>query len=198
MLPKNIRSMLKILLLTFTITFEEVQSARDFMEFNNNEVRKVIKHVSTRWLSLGKCLERTLMQWDSLESYFLSYFDLQDDLKDTEDEKYNREKRFSNAFTNLITKLYSMFAQSIIPIFDSFNTFLQSEQPLIHVLNQSTMRLYRSLLSRFVLPEVISSSKNILSIDLDDPKLLKNDHQIFIGTLHEVWISLTLLSIRNF
>jgi hypothetical protein len=49
---------------------------KDFMEFNNNVVRKVIKHVSTRWLSLGKCLERTLKQWDSLESYFLSYFDL--------------------------------------------------------------------------------------------------------------------------
>ena len=50
---------------------------REFMfNFKNNEVRKVINHVSTRWLSLGKCLERTLMQWDSLESYFLSNFDL--------------------------------------------------------------------------------------------------------------------------
>ena len=46
---------------------------RDSIEFNNNEVRKVIKHVSTRWLSLGRCLERILMQWDSLESYFVSY-----------------------------------------------------------------------------------------------------------------------------
>ena len=43
------------------------------MNFNNNEVRKVIDHVSTRWLSFGKCLERTLIQWDSLESYLLSY-----------------------------------------------------------------------------------------------------------------------------
>ena len=42
---------------------------RDFMEFNNNEVRKVIKHVSTRWLSLGRCIERTLKQWDSLKSF---------------------------------------------------------------------------------------------------------------------------------
>ena len=49
------------------------------MEFNSNEIRKVIKHVSTRWLSLGKCIGRTLKQWESLESYFLSYFDLQVD-----------------------------------------------------------------------------------------------------------------------
>ena len=53
------------------------------MNFNNNEVRKVM-NVSSRWSSLGKCLERygtlwdSLMQWDSLES-FLSDFDLDDD-----------------------------------------------------------------------------------------------------------------------
>ena len=49
------------------------------MNLNNNEVEKVINHVCTRWLSLGKCLERTLMQCDSLESYFLSNFNLDDD-----------------------------------------------------------------------------------------------------------------------
>ena len=48
---------------------------REFMNFNNSEVRKAINHISTRWLSLGKCLERTLVQRDSLESYFLSNFD---------------------------------------------------------------------------------------------------------------------------
>ena len=67
---------------------------RDYMDFNNNEVRKIIKHVSTRWLSLGKCLERTLMQWDSLDSYFISQFDLDDDeTTQDEDGKSNREKR---------------------------------------------------------------------------------------------------------
>ena len=101
----------------------------------------------------------------------VSYFDLQDDLEDTEDEKSNRENRLVKAFKNPITKLYFMFVKSMNSIFDSFNTFLQSEQPLIHVLHQSTLRLYRSLLCRFVLPEIISSSKDILllSIYLDDP-----------------------------
>ena len=40
------------------------------MNFNNIEGRKVINRASTRRLSLGKCLEKTLMEWDSLESYF--------------------------------------------------------------------------------------------------------------------------------
>ncbi len=64
-----------------------------------------------------------------------------------------------------------MFVQSVIPIFDSFNTFLQSEAPLIHMLYQCTFRLYRSLLSRFIRPQVISSSKDLTSIDLDNVEI---------------------------
>ena len=66
-----------------------------------------------------------------------------------------------------------MFAQPVIPMFDSFNTFLQAEEPLIHILYHSNLRLYRSLLSNFILPEVISESDIVFSIDLEDPDVLK-------------------------
>ena len=63
--------------MAYTINFQECnrKQRREFKNFKNNEVRKVINYVSTRWLSLGKYLERTLIQWDSLESYFLPNFD---------------------------------------------------------------------------------------------------------------------------
>lgn len=44
----------------------------EYMEFPNTEVKEVIKHVSTCWLSFVKSLKRPLMQWDALELYFLS------------------------------------------------------------------------------------------------------------------------------
>ena len=98
------------------------------MNFKDNEVRKVINHVSTRRLSLGKCLERALTQWDSLK-HFLSNFDFYDDpTENYSDEKISRVKRLVNAFRQPVSKLYAMFVQSIIPIFDSFNTFLQAEE----------------------------------------------------------------------
>jgi len=31
--------------------------------------RKILKHVSTRWLSLGKCVDRLLEQWSPLETF---------------------------------------------------------------------------------------------------------------------------------
>ena len=66
---------------------------REYMEFNKNDVRKNIKHVSTRWLSLGKSLEPTLKQWDFLESYFISLFHLDDNEESEDDDKPSREKR---------------------------------------------------------------------------------------------------------
>ena len=98
------------------------------MNFNNNEVRKVIYHISTRWLSLGKCLERTLIQWNPLKLYFMSNFNLDDNPTENDpDEKPSREKRLVNAFKQPVSKLYAMFVQSVTPILDSFNTFLQAE-----------------------------------------------------------------------
>ena len=66
---------------------------RKYIEFNNNAMRKIIKHVSTKWLSLGKSLEGTLKQWDSLESYFISLFDLDDNEESENDDKPSLEKR---------------------------------------------------------------------------------------------------------
>ena len=58
------------------------------MNFKNNKVRKVVHHVSTRWLSLGTCLETTLMHCDSFKQYVLSNFDLDDDhAENDQDEK---------------------------------------------------------------------------------------------------------------
>ena len=57
-------------------------------------MKKKNNHFSTRHIIFGKCLLRTLKQWDSLESYFLSNFNLDDDPSENDrDEKPSREKR---------------------------------------------------------------------------------------------------------
>ena len=56
---------------------------------------------------------------------FLSNFDLNyDPTKNNPDEKPGRETRLVNALKQPVSKLYAMFFQSVIPVFDSFNTFL--------------------------------------------------------------------------
>ena len=105
---------------------------RENMEFTNTEVKKIIKHVTTKWLSLGKSVGRTLMQWEALRSYFISEFEEDDAL---DEENVTREVRLRRQFNDPFTKLYILFGQSVMPVFDQFNTFLQSEEPLVHLLH---------------------------------------------------------------
>ena len=44
----------------------------EYCLFGNVEFRKVLKHVSTMWVSLDLVITRTLQQWCALRSYFLS------------------------------------------------------------------------------------------------------------------------------
>ena len=68
--------------------------------------------------SLGKCLESfngtlwdSLMQWDPLELFFLSNFDLDDVPTENEpDEKPSREKRLVNAFKQPVRSCMSCFS----------------------------------------------------------------------------------------
>ena len=69
------------------------------MAFTNTEVKKIIKHVTTRWLSLGRSLDRTLLQWDALQPYFLSEFDDNNEAKD--DNRVNREVCLIRKFSDL-------------------------------------------------------------------------------------------------
>ena len=121
-----------------------------------------------------------LMQWDSFQSYFLSTFDLDDDPAENDpDEKPRRKRSLANAFKQPAIKLCAMFFQSVIPIFHSFNTFLQPKESLIYILHHCTLRLYCLLLSIFIRPEVTSESEYVLSIDLEDPDF----NSIFIGEM---------------
>ncbi|CAC5405763.1 unnamed protein product [Mytilus coruscus] len=60
---------------------------KEFLEFTDTEPSKIIKHSSTRWLSLEKCVGRLLHHWSALTSYFNSHDEV---------EKPGRIKRCAN------------------------------------------------------------------------------------------------------
>ena len=47
-------------------------SLDSYCSFCDTSYREIIKHVSTRWLSLGRAVGRTLQQYEVLKSYFSS------------------------------------------------------------------------------------------------------------------------------
>ena len=122
------------------------------------------------------------MKWDALASYFLSEFEDNNE-KTKDDSKATQAVRLVTKFNDPFTKLYALFVQSIMPSFDAYNIFLQSEEPFVHLLQGSTLNLYKALLFRFITPDVIAQSDDILCIDIEDSTNYKEYSSIHIRLL---------------
>lgn len=119
----------------------------EYAEFCDQEYRKILKHVSTRWLSLEKVVTTTLLQYQSLKTYFLS-----------ENDSAARFKRLHTAFSNPMTEVYLLFYQSALQIFINLNLFLQREEPLIGAINSSLKRFLKLLACKFISPVTVKAS----------------------------------------
>jgi len=129
----------------------------EYADFCDQGYRKITKHVSTRWLSLENVITRTLLQYQSLKSYFLS-----------EDESAARFKRLETAFNNPMTEVYLLFLQSALQIFVNLNLFLQKEEPLISAINSSLTKFLKLLACKLISSGIVkasSSFKQLLDVE---------------------------------
>lgn len=119
-------------------------------------------------------IERSLKQYASLKSYFLS-----------ENDSAARFQRLKKAFSDPMTEIYLLFLQSVLPTLNYANKFLQREEPLIHCLQPQLFSLMKKLLSRFVKPSVlVLNTKDVdglFSIQYNDAVNLVNNKDLVIG-----------------
>ena len=141
----------------------------EYMDFCGQDYAKVLKHVSTQWLSLERCIKRTLEKYEGLKSYFLS-----------EDFADKRFQRLHQAFNNPLTEVVLLFHHASIPLFNNFNKLLQSDEPIIHMLHGSIEKLARNLANRIIKPQVVRDTP-IAELDLSDLTIYKPHASIYLG-----------------
>jgi len=124
-------------------------SLEEYCCFCDVQYRKVVKHVSTRWLSLETAVERVLKLYSGLRSYFAS-----------ESCSQARFLRLQALFADPLTEVYLMFFQSVLPVFNHFNLFLQREAPCIHLIQGHCQSLLK-VLGRFVKSDVIKDAPSL-------------------------------------
>lgn len=119
------------------------------------DIHKILKHVSTRWLSLLESITRILEQWDALEMFF-SVGKCTDSMeKDcVKNERYMNVKKMMET---PVCKLYCLFLLSVLPVFTTVNVSLQSSAPAVHLLQRKLNNVLHDLLSRFVKPSAVVS-----------------------------------------
>ncbi|KAK7491635.1 hypothetical protein BaRGS_00017088 [Batillaria attramentaria] len=126
--------------------FQQMQAVFDV------EHNKIIKHVPTRWLSISRCLQRLLENWDALKVFFNE--EAESLKKKAASSPYAVSKvsiiyDFVRSPTN---KLYLHFLLYSVAAFQEFLLVFQSEAPHIHKLKRGMEKLLNTILSHFVKP----------------------------------------------
>lgn len=133
---------------------------------------KILKYVSTRWLSLLIAVDRIIEQWEPLKVLFG---------ETSKNEKNAQFQRITFCFQEPVTKLYLLFLSSLLPVFVSVNVFLQQEQPVIHKLHRKLKDLFMDLVVRFVKPTAIPSGCSLSSLNFEKLKNQKDSQDLVIG-----------------
>ena len=105
------------------------------------------------------CVTPELKKYEGLKSYFLSASGAGD-----------RFRRLKNAFRDPMLEIYLLFHQGVLPVFTTFNKYLQREEPLIYQLSEAQEHFMNKLAARFIKPEVIqdirSEEKSFAKLDI--------------------------------
>ena len=141
----------------------------EYFDFCDQDYQQVLKHVSTRWLSLERCIDRALKKLPSLKSYFLS-----------ENFADGRFVRLKNAFSCPILEPVLLFHSVFIQLFTHFNKLLQRSQSTIHILHSEIVTLAKKIASCIVKPQCIKDNE-IFDLDLEDEDIFKPPQSIFLG-----------------
>jgi hypothetical protein len=106
----------------------------------------------------------------------------------------SRVERVHNLLSSPKSKLYCLFLKQSISLFDKFNTLLQSDKPLIHVLRREVLGLLTDLYTRFVKPDAITSASNLLKVKYSERKYQKSRDDMIIGADTRLYLKQIKLS----
>lgn len=111
----------------FQTEFKTKRGILRVLEFQDVDPLKI--HVSTRWLSLHKCVTRTIYRWPALLSYFNSHKDGDED---------GRVRRVADQLESPEMKMYFQFLEFILAPFSEFNTVFKVS--LINLINYQSKK----------------------------------------------------------
>lgn len=145
----------------------------------------LIKHVQSRWLTLIPAVKRVKEKLEAVNKYIFK--DLPKAAKETKTERAlegnERYKRICRKLKDPAVTAQLHFLESLEPVFHPFLTLFQKEEPLVHILHDELSNLVRTIMLRFLKPEVVGDKrdKELLSIDVSKSDNQLSDQMLVIG-----------------
>ena len=171
----NIEEMVIDLYYWFDKSTKRKANLAEYCTFCDTNYREIVKHATTRWLSLERAVSRILQQYAALTSYCLSEgtlvhwiyasikliysYKLSLDHAICLDDAAPRFKRLQALFLKPMSEIHLLFYQSVLQLFIHFNMFLQREDPLIPVLYDQMVSFLTKLAGKFLPVAAIRAAK---------------------------------------
>ena len=133
---------------------------------------RVLKHCTTRWLSLQRAIKRLIELWPALHAYFD---------RESESSRNERVRRVATLLASVETKLFVNFVAFVLRPLNSFNTAFQAKATKIGMMQQSVLDLLRSFLANFVKHDVLVAVVDITTVDYADRSNQVTDDGLGIG-----------------
>ena len=143
-------------------------------EFSEIQPLKILKHCTTRWLSLERCIKRVIDQWPAL----YAYFDREADIVTSNE----RVQRISKQLKKPIVRLICHFVSFALKPLNKFSITFQTHASRIGSLQSDVRVLLQGYLSNFIKPEVLINADDITMIDYLDQNNQVGDDELGIGT----------------
>lgn len=136
------------------------------------EQKKLLKHVPTRWLSVGRCIDRLIKNWEPLRDFF------EQEAQNNKNERTLGLKQFLGSRLN---KLYCYYLRYVIAVFEKVNTVLQCEEPKVHKLHAILVAFFKELLIQLVTPSSIRKASSPLQVDFTLAANKRENEDLMIG-----------------
>lgn len=151
----------------------------DFQDLYDVEQQKMLKHVCTRWLSIGRCLERLLKNWDALKSFFKEEQKfVKDKGTSAQHERVDRIVLFLKSPTNHLCCIFLHYTNKV---FNAVLFSLQSDEPKVHSLRRSLQKLLLDIFVRFVKPVALKGKSSLEDVQYKLPYHVKSHADLIIG-----------------
>ena len=142
-------------------------------DFDGIVPMRVLKHCTTRWLSLERAVKRLIDLWPVLHAYFD---------RESEGRSNERVRRVAALLASVETKLFVYFIAFALRPLNSFNTAFQTKATKIGMMQQSVVDLLRSFMANFVKLEVLVVADDMTTINYEDAANQVGDNELGIGT----------------
>lgn len=170
-LPRSCEDMARAIFNFLHSSAKRQSTLKQFQKFLDLKPHSILHPSQTRWLSLEPVINRILDQWEALRLYFTdSYLD----------QKLLSTEHIYISLNDKFMKLYYYFLAWILPKFNEFNRYFQSQKVVISDLHDKIRCLYQEILLSFLKRNyVMTNDLNKLRPDNGENHL--PDSQLYSG-----------------